>query len=219
MDYFLNLLGAEGIDLTSILVIGILLYLGVTEVKKRKKESDTSHEEELKEYHEKESLKESKEKHTNERLEELEMHDENDYKRIQQMESHLYEITESIKSLTKTVEMIQIENKRTMLLNAPSQVTDLTKPVSVELYDNIFKTYSEYEALLKDVGMENGQTELSMQVVRSSWIKRTENGLFTEVFYLTPEKANKKICEVSTTLTKIINEQKQNQEQDAKNEV
>ena len=46
-----------------------------------------------------------------------------------------------------------------------------------------------------------------------------ENGLFTEVFYLTPEKANKKICEVSTTLTKIINEQKQNQEQDAKNEV
>lgn len=204
MEYFIKILNMNGVNFNTVIIIGILLFLGVTEVKKRKKQMDTEHEDELKHYHEVESIKETKEKDLNNRISELEVHDFNDYKKIQQMESHLFEITESLKSLTDTVIMIQIENKRAKLLNAPSIVSDLSKPVSAELYNDLFKTYYEYEVLLKNAGMENGQADLSMEVVKNSWVKRTEEGLFTESIYLSPEKANKKIYDVNSRIDEYM---------------
>lgn len=201
MEYFIDLLGMSGVNLNTIIIIGILLYLGITEIRKRKKQSDNEHEDELKHYHEIESIKESKEKDINNRINELETHDANDYRKIQQMESHLFEITESLKSLTNTVVMIQIDNKRAKILSAPSQVSDLSVPVSAEFYDDIFKSYSDYEHLLKDAGMENGQAELSMEIVKSSWVERVEKGLFSESIYLSPEKANKKIYDVNSKIS------------------
>lgn len=196
MDSLIDLLNLKDISLSTILLICVLLYLAYNEIKKKIKEYKQEHNSELEEYHKTETLKENKEKTINDRLTDLETYMGRDYKRIQQMESHLYEVSNTLESLLKSTRTKDIEDKRNKILNAPAAVIDINRPVSAEYYNNIFNTYDEYEKMLAEDGLENGQAEFSMKLVKSSWMQRAEAGMFTEQLYLHPDDAKQKLREI-----------------------
>lgn len=52
------------------------------------------------------------------------------------------------------------------------------KRLSKENYNDIFNTYDEYEKILKDNNMTNGQVEESMRFIRDTYHENLSNGTF-----------------------------------------
>lgn len=45
-----------------------------------------------------------------------------------------------------------------------------------EIYDHIFDTYTEYERVLEENGLENGKVDSSMQFVRNKYLELMDKG-------------------------------------------
>lgn len=78
-----------------------------------------------------------------------------------------------------------VENLRKMLVNKEIndmrwEILDFSNAVmngrvyNKEIYDHIFDTYTEYERVLEENGLENGKVNSSMQFVRNKYLELME---------------------------------------------
>lgn len=179
--------------LTDVLLIGAGLFLIIKEIKKYISEHKKEKKDELEHYHEERTAIETHDESVENRIATLEKHQAEDYIRIQKSESHLYQMEQDFKEIKDIVLESRIEELRNNILNAPSKCLDLTRPVSVDLYNSIFSKYTEYEEILETLGRKNGQADFSMELIADSYEKRLAAGMFSEQLYLDPEEAKKKI--------------------------
>lgn len=93
------------------------------------------------------------------------------------------------KQLTDSQTLLQnsVENLRKMLVNKEIndmrwEILDFSNAVmngrvyNKEIYDHIFDTYTEYERVLEENGLENGKVNSSMQFVRNKYLELMEKG-------------------------------------------
>lgn len=93
------------------------------------------------------------------------------------------------KQLTDSQTLLQnsVENLRKMLVNKEIndmrwEILDFSNAVmngrvyNKEIYDHIFDTYTEYERVLEENGLENGKVDSSMQFVRNKYLELMEKG-------------------------------------------
>ena len=93
------------------------------------------------------------------------------------------------KQLTDSQTLLQnsVENLRKMLVNKEIndmrwEILDFSNAVmngrvyNKEIYDHIFDTYTEYERVLEENGLENGKVDSSMQFVRNKYLVLLEKG-------------------------------------------
>lgn len=93
------------------------------------------------------------------------------------------------KQLTDSQTLLQnsVENLRKMLVNKEIndmrwEILDFSNAVmngrvyNKEIYDHIFDTYTEYERVLEENGIENGKVNSSMQFVRNKYLELMEKG-------------------------------------------
>lgn len=91
------------------------------------------------------------------------------------------------KQLTDSQTLLQnsVENLRKMLVNKEIndmrwEILDFSNAVmngrvyNKEIYDHIFDTYTEYERVLEENGLENGKVNSSMQFVRNKYLELME---------------------------------------------
>lgn len=91
------------------------------------------------------------------------------------------------KQLTDSQTLLQnsVENLRKMLVNKEIndmrwEILDFSNAVmngrvyNKEIYDHIFDTYTEYERVLEENGLENGKVDSSMQFVRNKYLELME---------------------------------------------
>lgn len=75
---------------------------------------------------------------------------------------------------------ILVENKRSEIINFASCVIDDKFPATHEQFNRIFKLYAEYEAILHENDMTNGETTVAMRIIKETYEKRMRTHGFIE---------------------------------------
>ena len=105
---------------------------------------------------------------TEDRIAKLEKHDNWQYKEI-------LEILRGIDDIKNTLLNDRIEGKRKTILDFCSSISNGQRQ-NREAFNEIFRIYTEYENILKDNKMENGQAEESMKFISEKYQELLRNG-------------------------------------------
>ena len=100
----------------------------------------------------------------------LEKHDKWQYNEISK-------ISQGIDDIKDALLKDNIEKKRKSILDFCSSLSNNQKQNN-EAFNDIFRTYTEYEQILKDNKLENGQAEESMKFIREKYQEKLRNGEF-----------------------------------------
>ena len=104
------------------------------------------------------------------RIATLEEHDKWQYNEITK-------ISQGIDDIKDALLKDNIEKKRKSILDFCSSLSNNQKQNN-EAFNDIFRTYAEYEQILKDNKLENGQAEESMKFIREKYQEKLRNGEF-----------------------------------------
>lgn len=77
------------------------------------------------------------------------------------------------------IELI-IDNKRDAIINFAYIVADEDTFVTREQYNRIFKMYKEYEKIIKDNKLTNGEIDVAYRIINESYENRMKNHTFGE---------------------------------------
>lgn len=82
---------------------------------------------------------------------------------------------EKINNLTDMFVDKEIDDYRWEIINFATNVSE-GKPCNRDSFKHCLRTYEKYEALLEKYGLENGEVEISMQVVNEAYKKKLLEG-------------------------------------------
>ena len=86
-----------------------------------------------------------------------------------------YDRDEKINNLTDMFVDKEIDDYRWEIINFATNVSE-GKPCNKDSFKHCLRTYEKYEALLEKYGLENGEVEISMQVVNEAYKKKLLDG-------------------------------------------
>ena len=73
-----------------------------------------------------------------------------------------------------------IESKRNTIIDFASKVIDESYPVTREQFNRIFKIYSEYETIIEEKNMTNGEVDIAIRIINESYAAHMKNHTFVE---------------------------------------
>jgi elongation factor P--beta-lysine ligase len=73
-----------------------------------------------------------------------------------------------------------IESKRNTIIDFASKVIDKDYPVTREQFNRIFKIYSEYETIIEEKNMTNGEVDIAIRIINESYELHMKNHTFVE---------------------------------------
>lgn len=94
---------------------------------------------------------------------------------VRQSNHHDEVIREDLKKLTDMFIDKEINDLRWEIINFSSKVAE-GRPCNKDSYKHCIHTYETYEKLLEDNELENGEVELSMEIVNESYKEKLKNG-------------------------------------------
>lgn len=109
-----------------------------------------------------------KEKQLNDRIDLMKISDET-------RDAAISEISTNVNKLTQMFVDKEINDFRWEIINFSSNVA-AQKPCTKDAYTHCFKTYEKYEKVLEENGLENGEVEISMEVINESYKQKLLNG-------------------------------------------
>lgn len=101
-------------------------------------------------------------------------------KRRKEQDSLMRELNEKLDKNNAVTLSILIENKRNSIIDFASKVIDESYPVTKEQYNRIFKIYEEYEDIIKENELTNGEVDIAIRIIRESYEKHLKNHTFIE---------------------------------------
>lgn len=84
-------------------------------------------------------------------------------------------IRDDLKKLTDMFIDKEINDFRWEIINFATKVSE-GKPCNKDSYKHCLRTYEKYEKLLEEHGLENGEVEISMEIVNESYKEKMKNG-------------------------------------------
>lgn len=109
---------------------------------------------------------------TSQSLIELQEHHKKDMERSDRRDD---EIASDIKKLTQMFVDKQIDDMRWEINNFANTVTE-GKRCNKDSYQHCIKTYQKYEKILQENGLENGEVEISMELINDSYKQKLKEG-------------------------------------------
>ena len=94
---------------------------------------------------------------------------------MERSDKHDEEIRKDIKKLTDIFIEKEIDDMRWEINNFANKVAD-GKRCNKDSYKHCLKTYHKYEKILNDNGLENGEVEISMELINESYKEKLKNG-------------------------------------------
>ena len=73
-----------------------------------------------------------------------------------------------------------IENKRSSIIDFASKVIDEKYPVTKEQFNRIFKTYREYEDIIDNNRLTNGEVDIAYRIITEAYENHMRNHSFVE---------------------------------------
>lgn len=75
---------------------------------------------------------------------------------------------------------ILIENKRGSIIDFASKVIDENYPVTKEQFNRVLKIYEEYEEIIEENELTNGEVDIAIRIIRESYERHMRNHTFIE---------------------------------------
>lgn len=94
---------------------------------------------------------------------------------VKESDKHDNEIRKDLKILTDMITNKIIDDYRWEINNFAIKVSENRK-CNKDSYQHCLKTYEKYEKILKENSLENGEVEISMNIIRKSYIEKIKNG-------------------------------------------
>lgn len=73
-----------------------------------------------------------------------------------------------------------IDIKRDTIINFASKVIDENYPVTKEQFNRIFKIYEEYEEIIEENELTNGEVDIAIRIIREAYENHMRNHTFIE---------------------------------------
>ncbi len=94
---------------------------------------------------------------------------------MKKSEAHDIEMRNDIKKLTDMFIDKEIDDMRWEINNFATKVSE-RKPCNKDSYKHCIHTYEKYEKLLKENGLENGEVEISMEIINDAYKQKLKEG-------------------------------------------
>lgn len=94
---------------------------------------------------------------------------------VKESDEHDNEIRKDLKILTDMITNKIIDDYRWEINNFAIKVSENRK-CNKDSYQHCLKTYEKYEKILKENSLENGEVEISMDIIRKSYMEKFKNG-------------------------------------------
>ena len=109
---------------------------------------------------------------TSQGLIELQEHHKKDMERSDQRDE---EIASDIKKLTRMFVDKEIDDMRWEINNFATNVAE-GKPCNKDSFTHCIHVYEKYEKILKENGLENGEVEISMEIINDAYKQKLKEG-------------------------------------------
>lgn len=86
-------------------------------------------------------------------------------------------IEKKLETLTDLFVNWEISSMRWEINNFATKISE-NKPCNKDCFQHCFKTYQEYENILKEHNLTNGEVEISMKIIRDAYQTKMKNGEF-----------------------------------------
>ncbi len=100
--------------------------------------------------------------------------------RIKEQDSLMRELNEKLDKNNAVTLSILIENKRGSIIDFASKVIDENYPVTKEQFNRIFKIYKEYEEIIEEHELTNGEVDIAIHIIQESYEQHMKNHTFIE---------------------------------------
>ena len=108
-------------------------------------------------------------------------HDRDDYHEHKEENRRQFaEIKNELVKNSKITLAMFIETKRNSIISFASKVADPNAIVTHEQFRRIFKIYDEYEAIIEENGLTNGEVDISIRIIREAYEDRLKRHAFVE---------------------------------------
>lgn len=89
-------------------------------------------------------------------------------------------LNEKIDENNKDTLSLLIDNKRNVIIDFASRISNPDVPITKEYFHRIFKLYQEYEDIIEEKGMTNGEVNIAYRIIVESYEKHLQNHTFIE---------------------------------------
>lgn len=113
-------------------------------------------------------------------MKEVEEHIGDSEARIKEQESLMRELNEKLDKNNADTLSLLIDNKRNTIIDFASKVINGNYPVTKEQFKRIFKIYKEYEDIIKENGLTNGEVNIAYRIIEESYENHMKNHTFIE---------------------------------------
>lgn len=101
-------------------------------------------------------------------------------RRLNESEAHWKELSDKLDKNNDVILSLLLESKRSWLLQFASKAADENAQISREEYRRFFKTHKEYEEIIENHNMTNGEVDVAERIVVESYENRMHNHNFIE---------------------------------------
>ena len=99
---------------------------------------------------------------------------------IVEIKDNLALVTAALQDNSKLTEELFVQSSRDRIIDFGTLVADGEKIISREQFHRIFKVHEDYEKFLKKRGLQNGETDIAMRVIKESYATHMREHTFLE---------------------------------------
>ena len=101
-------------------------------------------------------------------------------KKREKQASLMQSLNDKLDNNCKITLSLLIDSKRESIINFANFCADEKNPVTREQFNRIFKLHREYEDIIEEHKMTNGEVDIAYQIITESYEKHTKNHTFVE---------------------------------------
>ena len=100
--------------------------------------------------------------------------------RLDSNEAVVKEINRKIDKNSRDIVDLLLDNKRETIISFAEKVSNDSFPATREQFTRIFKIYEEYERIIEERGLTNGEIDVAHKIINESYQVRLKNHTFIE---------------------------------------
>lgn len=100
--------------------------------------------------------------------------------RRKEQDALMHELNNKLDKNNDVTLTILIENKRSAIIDFASKVIDESYPVTREQFNRAFKTYREYEEIIEEHELTNGEVDIAIHIIQESYEQHMKKHTFIE---------------------------------------
>lgn len=99
---------------------------------------------------------------------------------IVNLEEQMLQLQEKVAKNNEIALSLAIDTKRNLIIDFASKVVDESYPVTREQFNRVIKVYKEYEEIIEENELENGEVDIAIRIIEESYEKHMKNHSFIE---------------------------------------